>query len=119
MWAGFVRLIHTLREGIMTKSSLREGIAAYADQQKHLLSLLSDWVDQDTFDRHARSIGGVNMYGGKPRVLVPGSFMLGTLQSSGPAAEWLHLMQIMMQLGLIEAKKEQGKVWYRAVPQRH
>jgi hypothetical protein len=98
----------------MTKESLRNGIAAYADQQKHLLEFLSDWVDQDSFDRHARSIGGVNMYGGKPRVLVPGAFMLGTLQSSGPAAEWLHLAQIMMRLGMIEAKEERGKVWYRS-----
>lgn len=103
----------------MSKESLRNGIAAYADQQEHLLDFLSDWVDQDTFDRHARSIGGINMYGGKPRVLVPGAFMLGTLQSSGPAVEWLHLLQLMAQLDLIEAKKEQGKVWYRAVPQCH
>lgn len=98
----------------MNEAYIRAGIAAYADQQKHLLEFLSDWVDQDVFDAHTRSIGGVHMYGGKPRVLVPGAFMLGTLQSSGPAAEWLHLLQLMAQLGMIEAKKEHGKAWYRA-----
>lgn len=100
----------------MNEASLRAGLAAYADQQQHLLDFLSDWVDQDAFDAHARSIGGVNMFGGKPRVLVPGAFMLGTLRSSGAAVEWLHLLQLMSQLGLIEAKNDRGKVWYRAVP---
>lgn len=103
----------------MNEASLRAGIAAYADQQKHLLEFLSDWVDQDVFDAHARSIGGVHMYGGKPRVFMEGAFILGTLQSSGPAIEWLHLLQIMAQLGMIEAKNDGGKVWYRAVPQSH
>ena len=103
----------------MSKEFLQNGIAAYADQQQHLMEFLSDWVDQDTFDNHTRSIGGVNMYGGRPRVLVHGAFMLGTLNCFGPAPEWLHLAQIMMQIGLIEAKKEDEKVWYRAVPQSH
>jgi hypothetical protein len=101
----------------MSEDSLRSGISAYADQQEHLLGFLSDWVDQDSFDAHANRIGSVNTFGGKLRPLVPGSFILWTARSTGPAPEWLHLAQIMIQLGMIESRKdESGKIWYRAVP---
>lgn len=99
----------------MIAESLRSGIAAYSDQQQHLLEFLSDWKSQDEFDAHANELGGVHMYGGKVRPYTLGAFILGTWISQGPRNEWLDLLQFMIKLDLITVRKDRfGDVWYRA-----
>lgn len=93
----------------MTDTSLEDGIAAYAREQRELLEYLSDWRNQDEFDHHFSH--EILLKPTSASVLTEGSFMLGTM-SGGNRDWWLHLAQIMLQLGLIDGKHEGGKVWY-------
>ena len=93
----------------MTPAEIGRGIAAYADEQQHLLRWLAVWRDQHEFDQHFADGGDYRHV----NPLVPGAFMLGTMHG-GLRDWWLDLLRWMRHLDMIEAKEEAGKVWYRA-----
>lgn len=94
---------------------VRKGIAAYSREQTILLRLLRkrrSFTERD-FDKwlHMREYRRPRFY---PRCLTGDTFILGLGRNGGTQwAVWLELMQKMMLLGLIDAKKENGLVVYR------
>ena len=97
------------------REAIRKGIAAYAKEQAIILRLLrkrGSFTERD-FDKWLRG-REVRRPRFKRRGLTADTFLLGIgANGFNQWATWLDLMQLMMVLGLIDAKKEDGLVVYR------
>lgn len=101
-----------------TIDRIRKGIAGYAREQAIILRLLrkkgGSFTEKD-FDRwlRLREYRRPRFY---PRAITGDMLILGIGVNGGNQwATWLDLMQHMMYLGLIDAKKKDGMIVYTLI----
>ncbi len=98
------------------RKRLQSGIAAYSHEQAVLLRLLrrKKRLTEHEFDRIFNRAAGFSAPLTRRFPMTDDSFILGA-GDERDWAKWLELAQIMMALGMIAAKEENGMVVYGAV----
>jgi hypothetical protein len=89
--------------------SVPETLIGYEWRVSRLRGACKEWLRQDDFDRLAQNDFGEQQ-------MVDGPFKGGTmiLPFGGAQQQWLAVLQEMHEHGLIEAKEEDGRIYYRA-----
>jgi len=108
------------------RNNILEGIATYSDRQNEIKQAIIDCggkLTETEFDRkfgngyeELMPNGDLVYHRNPPRISVwpyaPKAFLLGSLQQPGDWSKYLDLTQLMCLVGILNAKKEDGKVVY-------